>query len=95
MQERGISIWFFIGICLLVIGGLICGTGIYELVSPPAMDHRVVLYQLHANLWWGGLMFVLGAFYCWHFRPSAGMRHQEPATGDWQLAKSKAAKSKT
>ena len=72
MSERGISIWFFIGICLLVIGGLICGTGIYELFLPPPLEHRVVLYQLHANLWWGGLMFALAAFYCWHFRPGRG-----------------------
>jgi hypothetical protein len=53
-----LSIWFFIGVCLLVNGALICGTGIYELVSPPA--EKVVLYDLHANVWWGGVLFILG-----------------------------------
>jgi hypothetical protein len=69
MHEGGVSIWFFIGICLLVTGALIFGTGIFELVSPPPLEHRVVLYQLHAPVWWGGIMFALGAFYCFHFRP--------------------------
>ena len=72
MVERGISIWFFIGLCLLVMGGLICGTGIYEFILPPPVEHRVVLYGLHANVWWGGLMFALGTFYCLHFRPRRG-----------------------
>jgi len=69
MHEGGISIWFFIGISLLVMGGLIFGTGIFELVSPPPVEHRVVLYQLHAPIWWGAILFALGAFYCAHFRP--------------------------
>jgi len=44
-----ISIWFFIGMSLLVNGALIVGAGLYELVNPP--QHPVVLYQLHANAW--------------------------------------------
>jgi hypothetical protein len=67
-MER-VSIWFFVGICLLVIGVLIFATGIYELIVPPPVATRVVLYQLHANVWWGGLLAALGAFYSWHFRP--------------------------
>ena len=69
MHEGGISIWFFIGICLVVTGALIFGAGIFELISPPPLDHRVVMYELHAPVWWGGLMFALGAFYCLQFRP--------------------------
>ena len=65
-----ISIWFFIGICLLVTGGLIFATGIYQLVNPP--QHPVVLFQLHAGIWWGALLFVLGGFYSWRFAPRAG-----------------------
>ena len=63
-----LSIWFFIGISLLVNGGLILAAGIYQLVHPPE-EPRIVLYQLHANVWWGALLFVLGAFYCMAFRP--------------------------
>jgi hypothetical protein len=72
MREVGISIWFFIGISLLVMGGLIAGAGVYELIFPPPVERQVVLYHLHANVWWGGLMFLLGVFYCWHFRPGRG-----------------------
>ncbi len=69
MHEGGISIWFFIGICLGVTGVLIFGAGIWQLMSPPPVDQRVVLYQLHAPVWWGAFLAVLGAFYCVHFRP--------------------------
>jgi len=64
-----ISIWFFIGLSLLVNGVIIFGAGVYELIQPPAPEARVVLYQLHASVWWGALLALLGAFYCWHFAP--------------------------
>lgn len=69
MSDRAqrISIWFFIGILLLVYGILICGAGLYELLVPP--EHPVVLAQLRPAIWWGGLLLLLGAFYCYHFAP--------------------------
>jgi hypothetical protein len=63
-----VSIWFFIGISLLVNGALILGTGFYELVNPP--EYRVVLYELHANIWWGGVLFLAGILYCYRFAPA-------------------------
>jgi hypothetical protein len=63
-----VSIWFFIGISLLVNGALILAAGIFELVNPPA-NPSVVLFSLHANVWWGAILFALGAFYTLHFRP--------------------------
>ena len=63
-----ISIWFFIGLSLLVNGALILAAGIYQVVDPPE-NPSVVLFHLHANLWWGALMFVLGLFYSLYFRP--------------------------
>lgn len=63
-----LSIWFFIGISLLVNGVLIFGAGIYEWIYPP--ENQVVLFNLHAPVWWGGLMLVLGIFYCAHFSPA-------------------------
>jgi hypothetical protein len=70
MTERlSISIWFFIGLSLLVNGVIIFGAGVYELIQPPPPEVRVVLYQLHASVWWGALLALLGAFYCWHFSP--------------------------
>ena len=58
MHDRGISIWFFIGLSLLVNGILITGAGIWEIFRPPA--NPVVLYRLHASLWWGVLLFGFG-----------------------------------
>lgn len=65
-----ISIWFFIGALLLAYGLLICGAGIYELVSPP--EHPVVLAELHAGVWWGALLIALGAIYTIKFAPGKG-----------------------
>lgn len=66
-SEGKISIWFFIGISLLGNGLLIFGAGLYQLAHPPAVP--VVLYSLHANVWWGALLSLAGAIYCYHFRP--------------------------
>lgn len=65
-----VSIWFFIGIALLINGLLILGAGLYEYSHPPAPEVQVVLFQLHASVWWGGLLTLLGAFYSWHYAPS-------------------------
>jgi len=70
-----ISIWFFVGISLLFNGALICGTGLYELVHPPL--HRVALYGLHANVWWGALLLAIGIVYCFHFAPGKVARRNE------------------
>ena len=66
-SEGSISIWFFIGISLLGNGLLIFGAGLYELAHPPAQP--VVLFSLHAPVWWGALLSVAGAAYCCYFRP--------------------------
>ena len=63
-----ISIWFFIGIALAVNGALILAAGIYQLVDPPAIP-SVVLFNLHANVWWGALLLVVGILYCVRFAP--------------------------
>ena len=63
-----LSIWFFTGLCLGVNGGLIFATGIYELIQPPA--NQVVLSNLHANVWWGAVLFILGLFFSVRFSPA-------------------------
>jgi len=64
--ENSISIWFFIGLSLLVNGLLILGAGVYEYSHRP--EFPVVLFELHASVWWGALLTVIGGFYCWHYR---------------------------
>jgi hypothetical protein len=65
-----LSIWFFIGLLLLAYGILITGAGIYELNNPP--EHPVVLGNLHAGIWWGALLTVLGLIYTLKFKPGRG-----------------------
>ena len=69
-QGGSISICFFVGVSFLVNGLLILGSGIYELIHPPAA--RVVLFNLHASIWWGALMLVIGAIYCVYYLPGKG-----------------------
>jgi hypothetical protein len=69
MSDRShpIAIWFFIGILLLIYGILIFGAGIYELFVPP--EQEVAMAHLRPAIWWGGLLLILGAFYCYRFAP--------------------------
>ena len=69
MKSGGsLSIWFFTGVCLGVNGLLIFATGIYETIHPPA--DKVVLYVLHANIWWGAVLLILGVIYSLKFSPA-------------------------
>lgn len=65
-----ISIWFFIGVLLLAYGILILAAGIYHVYVPP--EHMVVLERLHAAIWWGALLIVIGGFYTIRFFPKRG-----------------------
>ena len=66
--EQMVSIWLFIGISLAVNGALILAAGIYQLIYPPA-NSSIVLFELHANVWWGVLLLTIGAVYCFLFAP--------------------------
>jgi len=60
-----IPVWFFVGVLFLVYGVLILISGLAEWAHPPA----TVLSELHAPVWWGALLIVLGGIYCAAFRP--------------------------
>jgi hypothetical protein len=62
-----ISIWFFIGVLLLAYGILILAAGIYNIYVPPG--HTVVLERLHAAVWWGAFLILIGGFYTVRFSP--------------------------
>jgi len=59
--KQMISIWIFIGLLLVAYGFLIMGEGMYELFVP--QPHPVVLAELHAPLWWGALILILGGVF--------------------------------
>lgn len=67
MSERHniIPVWFFVGVMLLAYGILILGSGLAEWSHPPA----TVLSELHAPVWWGAILTVIGAAYVIAFRP--------------------------
>ena len=67
MHSGHISIWFFIGVLLTVYGVMIFGYGLYELATHTVAN--VKLGDLHAPVWWGGMMLILGLFYGIRFRP--------------------------
>ena len=66
-EEKRISIWFFIGMLLLVYGLLILGAAIHDLLVPPAQ--QPVLAGLHAGIWWGALLAIVGGLYSYRFFP--------------------------
>jgi hypothetical protein len=65
--SREIPIWFFIGVLLSIYGAMILSYGLWELATGHVAN--VVLARLHAPVWWGALMLVLGLFYLLRFRP--------------------------
>jgi hypothetical protein len=67
MQSGHISIWFFIGVLLTVYGAMIFGEGVIDLAT--GVVPNVVLANLHAPVWWGAMLLVLGLFYGIRFRP--------------------------
>lgn len=55
------TIWYFVGIVLLLMGALVFISGILHLINPPLK--QTVLSELHPALWWGGLMMIMGLIY--------------------------------
>ena len=66
-RKKFVSIWFLVGVLLAVYGVLVLGSSLIRLISPPAQ--QVVMGRLHAGIWWGALLAVLGGFSTWRFYP--------------------------
>ena len=61
-KEKGMrSIWYFVGLILLVIGIIVFAAGIYDLLNPAKQD--IKLTSLHTNIWWGVLIAITGLIY--------------------------------
>lgn len=61
-----IPVWFFVGLLFLIYGVMIFVSGLLRWSNPPS---GVELTNLHAPVWWGALLIVVGAIYCALFRP--------------------------
>ena len=68
-HDKQIPIWFFIGVLLTVYGVLIFASGLYGWFNPPPKAAQVALWELHADVWWGILLTVVGGVYVTRFRP--------------------------
>jgi hypothetical protein len=68
-KHQIVPVWFFAGVLFLIYGCLILASGLAEWSNPP----NTVLAELHAPVWWGGLMAVLGGGYVIAFRPRRGV----------------------
>jgi hypothetical protein len=55
------SIWYFVGLLLTIVGGIITISAIYSLVHPPAQSK--IFSHLHPDLWWGIFMLVFGLLF--------------------------------
>ncbi len=68
-SQRMRSIWYFVGLMLLVMGGLVLAAGIVQwLASRPALT---AFAHLHPAVWWGGLMMAGGVAFLLADRRSA------------------------
>ena len=56
-EKPMLSIWFFVGLMLTVVGVLVTATGVNYLFHPQS---QTVLGHLNPNLWWGAIMLVVG-----------------------------------
>jgi len=68
VENRGISIWFFIGSLLLIYGIIITFSNIAEAMFS-AFGKKVVLGNLNFGIWWGFLLIIIGLIYFISFRP--------------------------
>ncbi len=66
-KQHPFAIWFVIGLLLDLYGLMILGAGIYNYFVPPAK--LVVMSYLHAPIWWGALLILMGVFYTVKFYP--------------------------
>ena len=55
------SIWYFVGLLLTILGGIITATAVFSLIYPPA--NPKVLAHMHPDLWWGIFMLAFGLFF--------------------------------
>jgi Na+/proline symporter len=59
-EQKMLSIWFFVGLILVILGGIITATGVYFAFNP---QHQTALSELNPSLWWGVVMLAGGLLF--------------------------------
>ncbi|MDP2365128.1 MAG: hypothetical protein Q8M94_15345 [Ignavibacteria bacterium] len=54
-------IWYFVGLILSIFGSILCASGIYYFVI--GTERTMVLSAIRPEIWWGGLMLLIGLIY--------------------------------
>ncbi|MFZ1082313.1 MAG: hypothetical protein WAO19_10350 [Candidatus Kryptoniota bacterium] len=91
VENKGISIWFFIGVLLLAYGIIITASSIAE-TAFHAFGRHVVLQRLNFGIWWGFLLIIVGLIYSVIFRPWKNKKSE--AAGDVHESEKAAINSK-
>lgn len=60
-----IPVWFFVGVLLFIFGILIVFSGLMEWSTPPT----TVLGNLHAPVWWGAILVIIGLIFVLRHNP--------------------------
>ncbi len=61
MKNEMKSIWYFVGLMLLVMGAVVFLSGIYYYNVPDGST--TALRELHPDIWWGAVITVAGAIF--------------------------------
>ncbi|MDZ7330568.1 MAG: hypothetical protein ONB31_01165 [candidate division KSB1 bacterium] len=56
-EQKMLSIWFFVGVMLTLLGAIILSTGVYYIFYP---QQKTVLSNINPSLWWGAIMLAVG-----------------------------------
>ena len=64
------SIWFFVGLVLLTMGGLVLVAGLLDLIAGHSAS--TALAHTYPGVWWGGLMILVGGVF---YRTQRHKRH--------------------
>lgn len=64
-HHQMLSVWFFIGVLLLIYGLIILTVSLMDYSHPAP----VVLASYHLNVWGGVVLTLFGLFYTIRFRP--------------------------
>ena len=65
MHRDLIPVWFFVGVLLAAFGVIIFASGLLEWSE----SSSTVLGELHAPVWWGAILTLIGLAYVTAFRP--------------------------
>jgi hypothetical protein len=59
-ETKMLSIWYFVGVLLTLLGVIITGMGVYYIINP---ETATAMAHLNPSLWWGLVMLFSGLLF--------------------------------